>query len=343
MKVTNLEKYVDVNYYSATPKYLQVGNAIVKAIKDGKLKKNDTLPSINELSYEFEVSRDTAEKAYRHLKKIGALGSVPGKGYFVRDAELSDQLKVLLLFNKLSPHKKIVYDSFVARIGETAAIDLLIYNNDFSFFKKILSTRLHEYTHYIILPHFMEGGDNVHEIINKIPKHQLVLLDKKIEGVSGDYAAIYENFEKDIFHALEQALEHLKKYHTLKIIFAEYTHFPKEIVAGFERFCTEYKFNHAIVHHLEAEPINKGEVFITLMENDLVVLIERILATELKVGKEVGVISYNESPLKKIILNGITTISTDFHKMGERAAEAILENSTKHEEIPFYLNLRASL
>ena len=343
MKVKNLYKYIEVNYYSATPKYRQISNAIVKAIKDGKLKKSDTLPSINELSDEFEVSRDTAEKAYRHLKKIGALGSVPGKGYFVRDAELTDQIKVLLLFNKLSPHKKIVYDAFVARIGESAAIDLLIYNNDFSFFKKIISSRLHEYTHYVIIPHFMEGGENVHELINQIPKHQLVLLDKKIVGISGEYAAVYENFEKDIFIALEEALEHLKKYDTLKIIFAEYTHFPKEIVAGFVSFCNKYQFKYAIVNDLEGEEINKGEVFITLMENDLVVLVERILSTGLQVGKEVGVISYNESPLKKVILNGITTISTDFYRMGERAAEMIIEKSTAHEEIPFYLNVRSSL
>jgi len=343
MKVNNLYKYIDVNNYSATPKYRQIGNAIVQAIKEGKLKKNDTLPSINELSDEFEVSRDTAEKTYRHLKKIGALGSVPGKGYFVRDVELTDQLKVLLLFNKLSPHKKIVYDAFVAKIGESAAIDLLVYNNDFSFFKKILTTRLHDYTHYIIIPHFMEGGDNVHQLINKIPKHQLVLLDKDVKGVTGDYAAIFENFEKDIFTALENALEHLKKYHTLKIIFAEYTHFPKEIITGFISFCEQYKFNHVIVHNLVEEPIQAGEVFITLMENDLVVLIERILTTGLVVGKEIGVISYNESPLKKIILNGITTISTDFNRMGVRAAEVILNKSTVHEEIPFYLNVRASL
>ncbi len=49
------------------------------------------------------------------------------------------------------------------------------------------------------------------------------------------------------------------------------------------------------------------------MENDLVILIEKILATKLKVGKTSwALISYNETLLKKIILNGITTISTDF-------------------------------
>jgi hypothetical protein len=52
------------------------------------------------------------------------------------------------------------------------------------------------------------------------------------------------------------------------------------------------------------------------MENDLVLLVEKIIETKLEVGKHVGVISYNETPSKKIILNGITTISTDFHFIG---------------------------
>jgi DNA-binding LacI/PurR family transcriptional regulator len=54
-------------------------------------------------------------------------------------------------------------------------------------------------------------------------------------------------------------------------------------------------------------------------------------------------ISYNETSLKKIILNGITTISTDFQMMGEKAAELILNQSTEHVAIPFYLTLRNSL
>ena len=91
------------------------------------------------------------------------------------------------------------------------------------------------------------------------------------------------------------------------------------------------------------EPINSGEVFITLMEDDLVVLIERILSIPLQIGKEVGVISYNESPLKKLLLDGITTISTDFKLMGELSAKAILKKTVAHEEVPFSLTLRASL
>jgi DNA-binding LacI/PurR family transcriptional regulator len=97
------------------------------------------------------------------------------------------------------------------------------------------------------------------------------------------------------------------------------------------------------VNDIKTEPIKEGEVFIILMEVDLVVLIEKILTTKMKVGKDIGVISYNETPLKKIILDGITTISTDFQLMGEKTAQMILENSREHFEVPFRISLRPSL
>ena len=343
MKQPAIFKHLFIDYYSATPKYLQLANSIIKAINDGVLVENDVLPSINELSFEFEISRDTAEKGYKHLKQHGVLGSVPGKGYFVKHTGFSQTLKIFLLFNKLSPHKKIIYDAFVEALGDMAAIDFYIYNNDFNLFKKLINEQKTNYTHYVIIPHFMEGGENLPEIINGIPKEKLILMDKLVPWVTGEYAAVYEDFEQDIYNALVKAKPKLSKYHTIKIIFPEYTYHPKEILEGYSRFCQEYAFNYKVVHSIETEPINAGEVFINLMENDLVVLIERILGTKLKVGKDVGVISYNETPLKKIILNGITTISTDFEMMGRQAAQLILERSTAHVAIPFNLTSRASL
>jgi DNA-binding transcriptional regulator YhcF (GntR family) len=343
MKKNNVFQHLFIDYYSATPKYLQLANSIIKAIGDGKIKKDELMPSINELSFEFEISRDTAEKGYKYLKKIGVLDSVPGKGYFVQETNMKQQLKIFLLFNKLSPHKKIIYDAFVAALGDLASIDFYIYNNDFDFFKRLILGKKKDYTHFVIIPHFMDGGENAAEIINTIPKDKLILLDKLVHGVDGQYAAVYENFENDIYNALEQALPQLSKYHTLKIIVPFYTYHPKEILKGYKRFCNQYAFNYKVVHNIANEPIKEGEAYINLMEDDLVILIEKILATKMKVGKHVGVISYNETPLKKIILNGITTISTDFQMMGEKAAQLVLEHSTQHVEIPFELTMRASL
>lgn len=343
MNRNSILQHISLDDHSATPKYQQLANAIIEAVQSGKIKKDEVLPSINELSFEFEISRDTAEKGYKYLKQVGVLASVPGKGFFIKSTEVDKQLKIFLLFNKLSAHKKIIYDAIVAHLNGLASVDFYIYNNDFSLFKKLLQNRKDDYSHYVIIPHFQEGGENAHEIINTIDKRKLILLDKLVPGVDGEYAAVYENFEKDIYYALEQALSRLTKYHTLKIIFPEYTYFPQEILKGFSKFCHEYAFAFKVVHDIQHEPILPGEAFINLMENDLVILIERILAGKLKVGNEVGVISYNETPLKKIILDGITTISTDFQMMGEKTAELILNPSAQHVEIPFYLTLRPSL
>lgn len=343
MSKPGILSHILLDDHSATPKYRQLANSIIQAVQSGKIGLNEVLPSINELSFEFEISRDTAEKGYRYLKQLGLLGSVPGKGFFVKNTSVDQQLRIFLLFNKLSPHKKIIYDSIVSTLADLASIDFYIYNNDFSLFRKLISNRKDDYTHFVIIPHFQEGGENAHEIVNTIDKKKLILLDKLIPGVTGEHAAVYENFEMDIYGALQQAMIPLRKYRALKIIFPEYTYFPREILQGFTRFCAVHGFESGVIRNIETERISRGNVYINLMENDLVTLIEKILGDQLVVGQDVGVISYNETPLKKIILNGITTISTDFQMMGEKTAELIMHPSSKHIEIPFYLTLRPSL
>ncbi len=338
-----LTKLIVVDDFSATPKYIQIVNSIIKAINEGKLQKNDVLPSINVLSNEYQISRDTVEKGYKYLKTIGILGSITGKGYFVRKTEINQPYKILLLFNKLSAHKKIIYDAFVEELGELASIDFYIYNNDFNFFKKILNDKIHDdYSHYVIIPHFIEGGEYAHQVLDMIERKKLILLDKKIPGIKGNFGIVYENFELDIYNALEKAIQHLEKYQTIRIIFPEHSYYPQEILKGVFSFCQDYAFNYEVLYN-NSYFVNTGDVFICVMEDDLVELIGKTKEQKLEIGKDTGIISYNETPLKKIILNGITTVSTNFGEMGRMAAKLILTNTTEHIQIPFDLTLRNSL
>lgn len=343
MKKLSIIDLIKVDEYSFTSKYLQIANSIIREIKNEKILLGDNLPSINELSIELDIARDTVERGYKHLKNIGIIDSVPRRGYYIKSTEFQTPIKIFLLFNKLSEHKKRVYDSFFAALGNQAVIDFYIYNNDFSLFKHLLANRRNDYTNYVIIPHFIEGGEKVYEIINKIPKEQLVLLDKLVPNVTGEYAAAYENFESDIYNALTEALDPLSKYHTLKIIFPENSYYPPEILKGFKKFCQDNAFSYKVISDIADEQINEGEVYINVMEKDLISLIEKILLLNFKVGEQVGIISYNEIPIKKIILNGITTISTDFDRLGQIAAELILSNSKEHIEVPFKLTMRSSL
>ncbi len=343
MKEIKIIDLLTVDPYSSTSKYLQIANAVLKQIEKGNIKAGDNMPSINELSIELDIARDTVERGYKHLRKLGVINAVPRRGYFIENTEFRRPLSVFLLFNKLSIPKKTIYDAFVEALGEQAAIDFYVYNNDFHLFKRMLASNKEHYTHFVIIPHFVEGGDNAHEIINLIPKDKLLMMDRTPAGVTGEYSSILIDFENDIYHALSEAIDRLVKYHTIKILFPKKSYYPREILKGFTHFCQDFTFQYMVINDVSEAEINPGEVFINLIEDDLVTLIEKINTTKYVIGEEVGIISYNETPIKKVVLNGITTISSDFHEMGVMAAKAILSGKQTQEKVPFKLTLRQSL
>ena len=69
-------EFIHIDEFSSTPKYRQLAHSIIEAIQKNKLKKGDVLPSINEVSFHYYISRITVEKGYNYLKSIGIVDSV---------------------------------------------------------------------------------------------------------------------------------------------------------------------------------------------------------------------------------------------------------------------------
>jgi DNA-binding transcriptional regulator YhcF (GntR family) len=339
----NYLKIIKVNEYSIVPKYLQITNGILDGIKTNQLSLNDLLPSINDLSEALDVARNTVERSYRDLKSAGTICSVAGKGYFISKTEFSGRMRVLLLFNKLSSHKKIIYDSFADRLGDQAFIDLFVYNNDYALFHRILQTRKDTYDKFVIVPHFMDHEHEALALISTLPLEKLILMDKVPEGINGDFGAVYEDFERDIYFGLNKCLAHLQKYTSIKLIFPFVSYYSRDIMNGFITFCKCKNLLYKIIPDLEEEIIEKGTVYINLSEDHLIRLIELVQASGLEIGSDIGVISYNDSPIKKVLMNGITTISTDFKMMGQQSADMLLTGKNSRIKIPFEVNFRHSL
>lgn len=343
MKQQSIFDYISVDGFSSTPKYMQLANCIHEAVVTGKINQDKILPSLHELTYHLEISRDTADKGYKYLRSLGILASIPGKGHFITANNVVRQNKIFLLINELGNNKKVFYDAFTQVLKEPVAIDFYVYNNDFALFKKLLNDRREGYTHYVILPRFAEGGEKVYELINTLPKDGLILLHKPITGVTGSYGAVYEDFKKGIYASLEKVLTPLSKYHTIKLALPQNGFYTADIVKNFNAFCLQYAFERTTVTDVATEEVKKGEVYVCLADEDLITLIEKIKITNLKVGKDVGIISCNETPLKKYIMNGITTISVDFEQMGIKAAKMILKGQMEQVELECRINLRSSL
>jgi DNA-binding GntR family transcriptional regulator len=97
---------INIDKYCITPKYLRLANSIVNAIEIDKIKKDDMLPSINDLTFEYYISKATVERGYKYLRSIGVLEAVFGKGFYIKNVEVKQKKKIFLLFNKMSAHKK---------------------------------------------------------------------------------------------------------------------------------------------------------------------------------------------------------------------------------------------
>ena len=338
---------LEVNDESSLPKYRQVVNSIVQNIETGRMKYGQKLPSINQLSFNYYLSRDTVEKAYRYLKKNGIIESVKGKGYYVTNSAPESKIKVLVVFNKLSAYKKVIYNAMASELGENAHIDFFIYHYDYGMFERTINEHLEGYHYYVIMPHFIEyDRPSFLKLIKKIPSKKLIVLDHLIEGIDQCHGAIYQDFKTDIYLAMEQGLELFKKYKKLILVFPDQksASYPKAILLGFRKFCGFNNFEFEIIDEVvETTKVEKDSAYVVIEENDLVNLIKIIRTQRLKLTVDVGILSYNDTALKEVLAEGISVITTDFVQMGKLAAEMILGETSGAVKNDFKFIKRNSL
>lgn len=338
----DIRKFIKIDENSRVPKYKQIVDSIIDNISIGNFKFDDKIPSINAFSEQFYLSRDTVEKAYNILKKEKIIVSIKGKGNYIARTELLSKMNILFIANKMSSYKMEVYNSFIKKLGVDFHTDMHIYHCDESLFLNLLKKNIGGYDYYVIMPHFkthellhISKTNKVIDAINKIPENKLIVLDNLLD-INKEHIEIYQDFENDIYFALKEGLDKIKKYETIFLIYPEKTHYPypKRILHGFRKFCAKHQLEFEILHEIYKDIlIKKGDLFITIEESDLVNLIKQIRDEEYILGKDIGIISYNDTPLKDLL--GITVISTDFKKMGAKAAKMILKKEKGKIKNPF--------
>lgn len=331
-------KFIQIHNNKGIPKYKQIISSVEKTIEEGSLKKDEKLPSINKVCLEFSLSRDTVLQAYEELKKRGIIYAILGKGYYVKSTEISIKQRFFLLFDELNSFKEDLYNSFLIHIGKDIQVDIYFHHFNTKVFQKLIDDSNGNYTKYIIMPTNLIGASS---IIQTLPVNEVYILDQTNPELQS-FPAIYQNHQKDIYNCLVLGKNKLNKYQNLILIFPGFRE-PLGMKIGFENFCNDFGFKCEIIAEFKDREIKKGEVYIIPNDRDLVRVIEKSIHQDLKIGVEFGVISYNETPLKKIIESGITTISTNFELMGRILAQMVLKNNKNKIENKCHLFLRNSL
>jgi DNA-binding transcriptional regulator YhcF (GntR family) len=328
---------------SSKPKYQQLIDGIIDGINSGILEHGKLLPSINKVANDFNMARMTVTKAYDDLREKGLISAHHGKGFYVSSTNTKNALRIFILMDALTPYKEILYENIIQNLGENVSHNLFFHYHNIELFEELISSNLGKYNHYIILPHF---NKSVAQIVSKIPKDKLLVLDININEFSDDYSILYQDFASNIYQGLTASKDKVLKYKQINLILSSksFQYTPDGIIQGFTKFCTENNLEFDIIPDLDDDyELQINQAYIVFREYELIKIINWTSKNKLKVGEDIGIISYDDTPLKEIIAEGISVISNDFKKMGERAAEIIINRVKGRESNDFYFIDRGSL
>jgi GntR family transcriptional regulator len=77
--------FLQINFQSGMPVYLQIVDQIKAAAASGALQPGEALPSIRPVAEELRINRNTVAKAYAELESLGVIETLPGKGCFLKE------------------------------------------------------------------------------------------------------------------------------------------------------------------------------------------------------------------------------------------------------------------
>ena len=312
-----------------TPIYRQIHGQLAEAIRDGSLKAGQMLPSMNEMADHFGISRESVKKAYSLLCKDNLVVPRQGKGFFVADNPGNRQPDILVILDKQSIYKQTLLQSFQDKIGGKAHLTILVHNQNLDVFEYYLNTHLDNFDFYVISPHFdldKESQARAVRLMKRIPNRKLIMVDHWLKGVSGNYGVVYQDFENDAYLGLSAAADDLVRCGHLRVVIMPNSMYGSIVLSSVKAFASERGIKLSVSRSVP-DTFEKGDIILMLnsqLDYGLTLISRNIRKSGLSVGGDIRLISYNEFSLNEIIMGGLTTISTDFEKMGSLAAEMVL-------------------
>lgn len=333
-----ITELIQVDTSLVTPVYKQIVQSICRTIENGALNKGDVLPSVNKISEVFQLARGSVFTAYNELRASGIIDSIPGKGYFVSSTETRQQKRVFLLFSSFTSYKESLFNSLLESLPKNYVLDIYFHHHDIKTFENLVRDRASYYHVFVIVP---EVNVNTVSILSLLDQKKLFLLDAGFKEYKNEYRGVFQNEEKDIYTILLTNQDKIDRYKRLYLVVPGGND-TKNIVNGFNKFSRKISTTTGIKNNVDLPAMKKGDGYIVTDDSDLVEIVQHAKKNQWILGKDIGVISYNESILKSMIGNGISTITTDFKTMGNSMADLIVTGKRAVIENPFIMIDRKS-
>jgi DNA-binding transcriptional regulator YhcF (GntR family) len=302
-------------------KYQQVVNAIIGDIEGGLLSIGDRLPSINEACLDWYISKDSIKRAYETLSQLGLITSVYRKGYYISGKANRRLQRVLMITGQLTESVKQVHASIADQAGEGVLIDICTYNHHQDLLCQLIEKHLGNYHYFLLMPHLNAISPSTIQCLRNLPGNQLILVGSHWREVVQHGYRIEYGSEKVLYDALESKISVLKKYKKLNLVLPNLDFFSADYIRAFKQFSTKYAFDFQIIDELTDEDIHANEAYFVTDSADLIKLVDFSQFHSLRLGQDLGIVSFTENEYSRLLAGGISVISHPSAEVGRLIAQ----------------------
>jgi DNA-binding transcriptional regulator YhcF (GntR family) len=308
------------NVVDGVAKYIKLANAIRLAIEKGFLQKSDRLPSIAEFKENLDLGKESILKAIDLLKEEGVVRAVHGKGFYIKNTRLKTPYRLFVLFDEFSEYKKLLYHAMLDGLKKRGELQLFFHHYNPTQFCNLMKDNLGQFTHYLVMPF---PHKCILEALEAVPREKLFILDRN-EVLPSEIPAVYQNYEQDVYEGFLGIKQRLRNYSKLVLVFPPHLNHPLSITKGFKQICRDLGLEYEIIDRVDSHNIKKGQAWFVIEDDDLVKVVEEAQVKNWQMGKDLGIVSYNDTAMKRIAAGGITTLSTNFELMGRIMVQMIM-------------------
>ncbi|MEC3966934.1 GntR family transcriptional regulator [Flagellimonas halotolerans] len=321
-------------------KHEMLVQGVIEAIREGEFQVGDKLPSINIMVRDVGYARKTIVRAYEELKDRGLVESKKKQGYFVISQETGVLLRVALLLFAFQSFQQDFYNNLRNELGNKFQVDVFFHHNNLSIFETMISNIKGKYGMYMVAP---IQDDAVIPMLRSIPPNKLILVDRYLD-LGPEYSFIAQEFENSTYNKMFELLPEIQKYEQVVLFLDNKTDYsPPGIRNAFERFVKDHGIKGSIEESYVPETLKKNTLYFIKNDSILWKFLKECSQGQCTLGKDLGILSYDDNVLKEIIMGGITTISTNCKAMGKMAANFVVHQNKIRTIVPTELIRRNSL
>jgi len=312
---------LSVEESSSMPKYMQIVNVVLSDIENGIFKAGEMIPSINETSSEFYISRDTVEKAYKKLKEIGIIGSVRGKGYYVTTSSPGQGKKVMVVTEHFGNETRYLFDKLKQTFTKSGGVEIYFHAGNPELLKKSIQNHIGLYDYYIVLSNPQNHSFEMREAVGIIPASKLIYIQKSAD-LNREVFAVFEYDETQLRNKLNELADVFNRYKRIHVGVPGNTVFGT-LYDGVLNYFLDNGIQFELIPDIVDMDVREGDLYITGCDEELYAVLNETTSKKFIPGQDVGVIGLTDSPLIEFIGGGITVISADYLQICRGVASVV--------------------